>query len=97
MAAEPTVRCYQCGARIPENRAIRRNVRTGATTGRIGLDPTRLENWLSAQQFERVDLCPGCDQKRAAREKLERRMLALALGVLALAATVFVCAGVLGL
>lgn len=50
MSGVPTVRCHQCGRRIPEDGAVRRNVRAPGLVG----------------TKSRVDLCPDCaDRARA--------------------------------
>lgn len=75
--AEHTVRCWQCGSRVPERQAIRRNVRTGTVQD---------ETLGGAGVYGRVDLCLGCDGNRQARRRLERALLWTILAIMFVAA-----------
>jgi hypothetical protein len=57
---EWTVRCYDCGRRVSEKRAVRRDVTTGGWYGGSGRDFT------SGSYSERVDLCRACARVRDA-------------------------------
>jgi hypothetical protein len=55
---EWTVRCYDCGRRVSEKRAVRRNVTTGGWYGGSGRYST------SGRYTGRVDLCRACARQR---------------------------------
>lgn len=54
------VRCYDCGNKIPEGQVCRMTVHTGTSVGRHG----------PRFYHRKVNLCPVCTERRAARAKV---------------------------
>ena len=56
---ETDARCWKCGNRVPNDQAVRRDVRTGVLAGLFG-GLISIGGWGVAGQWSRVDFCPAC-------------------------------------
>lgn len=83
---EPTVRCYLCGKRIPESKAIRQNLPT--------LHDGWRDRWIN--RYLMVDLCSICsEQEKAKNASFQRNcdvlvacLVAIPVGILLIASIV---------
>ncbi len=98
-----TIRCYDCGKRVPETGSVRRIVQTGS---RCVSGSSWGNNWADRRSYgatesiyEKVDLCPECNDKRTREAAAQARRAVVAgllaiLGVVAFAWWVAVSGGI---
>lgn len=78
----PTLRCWRCGIRTPEEDAERRDVSAGGSTSLLGLNPFRLDNWLLTSHYARVDLCPPCAERHDEAARFNQKLINIGAAVL---------------